>query len=129
MSEIQEFAISVQETCNSALKVLRAAEHISFRPMRRRGAVNTRKSYVIGRTNLRTGLITVDIFTPRKREPKKVSSILRVLCHEVAHHQKPPFRQFYRFRWIARQHFPEFYEQVNYNIEILKTNPDFKDHF
>jgi len=129
MNQDLEFAELVHVTCNSALRALRAHERIRFRPMRRQKAVNTRKSYVIGRTNLKTGLITVDIFTPRKREPKKVSAILKVLCHEVAHHQKPPFKQFYRFRWITRQHFPEFYEQVNYNIEILKTHQDFKDHF
>lgn len=97
--------------------------------MVRRGPVNTRKSYVIGRTSLKTGLITIDIFTPTKREPKKISSVLRTLCHEVAHHQKPPFRQFYRWRWIIRQHFPEFYEQVNLNIEILKRHPEFETHF
>lgn len=126
---MKEFEKEVQEICDTALRALRAHEKIRFRPMRRRAVVNTRKSYVIGRTNLKTGLITIDIFTPTKREPKKISSILRTLCHEVAHHQKPPFRQFYRFRWIVRQHYPEFYEQVNYNIEILKTDSKFKDHF
>lgn len=125
----ENFISSVQEICNEALKVLTRSKKIRFRPMQRRGVVNTKKSYVIGRTNLKTGLITIDIFTPTKREPKKISSILRTLCHEVAHHQKPPFRQFYRFRWIVRQHYPEFYEQVNCNIEILKSDSNFSHHF
>jgi len=129
MSEEREFIEFIQDACDVALQILRADKRIRFRPMIRRGVVNTRKSYVIGRTNLKTGLITIDIFTPTKREPKKVSSILRTLCHEVAHHQKPPFRQFYRWRWIIRQHYPEFYEQVNLNIEILKKHPQFENHF
>lgn len=125
----EKFIDLVQEVCDASLKVLTRSKKIRFRPMRRRGVVDTKKSYVIGRTNLQTGLITIDIFTPRKREPKKIASILRTLCHEVAHHQKPPFRQFYRFRWITRQHYPEFYQQVTKNIEKLKNHPEIKIHF
>jgi hypothetical protein len=118
----------VQSACEHALVALRAAK-LNFRPMQRRGCVNTKRSFVIGRTNLKTGLITIDIFTPRKREPKKLSSILRVLSHEVAHHQKPPYRQFYRFRWICRQHYPKFYKQVKKNILVLQNDEFLKDYF
>ncbi|MFH1822683.1 MAG: hypothetical protein ABH830_03205 [Patescibacteria group bacterium] len=89
---------------------------------RKENRVNTKRGFVIGRTNLKTGLITIDIFTPKKRQPKKLSSILRILCHEVAHHQKRPYRQYFKGRWIIRQHYPRFYKQVNRNIEILKKN-------
>ncbi len=125
----EKFIVLVQNVCDDALNILVGKTQIRFRPMRRKAIVDTKKSYVIGRTNLRTGLITIDIFTPRKREPKKISSILKTLCHEVAHHQKPPFRQFYRFRWITRQHYPDFYQQVNYNIEALKKHIKFKEYF
>lgn len=111
----------VQEICDLALKILDKS-HLRFRPMRRTASVNTKRSFVVGRTNLRTGLITIDTRTPRKREEKKISSILSVLCHEVAHHQKMPYRQRYRGRWIIRQHYPEFYQQVTKNIDFLKND-------
>lgn len=123
------FYISVQEICNQAIQKLKVDPKIRFRPMNRKTRVNPKRGFVIGRTNLKTGLITIDIFTPLKREPKKISSILRTLCHEVAHHQRPPFKQFYRFRWINRQHYPKFYNQVKKNIEKLKKDELFCKYF
>lgn len=111
----------VQKYCDYSLKILKV-EKLKFRPMRRTARVSYKRGFVIGRTNLRTGLITIDIFTPLKREAKKISSILRTLSHEVAHHQKMPFRQIYRRRFITRAHYPEFYEQVAKNIETLKND-------
>ena len=117
----------VQNICDQALETI-GVENLRFKPMQRRKEVS-RRVIVLGRNNLRTGSITIDIFTPRKREPKKISSILKVLCHEVAHHQKKPFKQLYKFRWINRQHYPEFYQQVTENIEILKKNELFNKYF
>ena len=71
---------------------------------------------------MRTGVVTLDIYTARKRTPKKISAILSVLAHEIAHHQKPPYRQWHRGRWIIRQHYPDFYRQVNKNIYIMKKD-------
>ena len=122
------FEDNIQDICNNALKILGQSK-LKFRPMKRKVRVDPRRGFVIGRTNLKTKLITIDIFTPLKREPKKISSILRTLCHEAAHHQKPPFRQFYRFRFINRQHYPEFYGQVKENIEVLKKTSVFKKYF
>jgi hypothetical protein len=107
--------------CNNALEILKT-DNLKFRPMRRKTRVNTKRGFIIGRTNLKTGLITIDIFTPRKREPKKISSILRTLCHEAAHHQKKPYQQRLRGRWIIRQHYPAFYRQVSRNINKLKLS-------
>ena len=97
--------------------------------MRRRTRVNTKRGFVIGRTNLKTGLITIDIWTPKKIQPKKISSILRTLCHETAHHQKKPYRQRYKGRWIIRQHYPGFYIQVNKNIKKLKLAKALQEYF
>ena len=111
-----------QIVCEQALDILKANK-LNFRPMRRKNNhVNTKRGFVIARTNLKTGLITIDILTPKKREPKVIASILRTLCHEVAHHQKKPFRQRFRGHIITRQHYPEYYRQVNKNIEILRNN-------
>ena len=119
----------VQEICDYAIKVI-GFKNIYFKPMKRlNNRVNTKNGYVIGRTNLKTGSITIDIFTPKKREPKKVSSILRTLCHEIAHHQKKPYLERFRGRWITRQHFPKFYNQVNKNIIILKADKYLNKYF
>lgn len=118
----------VQLLCNKALKIL-TKEKIRFRPMARRGIIDTKKGYILARTNLRTKLITIDIYTARKREPMKIARILRSLCHEVAHHQKKPYRQLYRGKWITRQHFPLFYKQVSKNIEKLKSHKELFIYF
>lgn len=121
-------AEEVQMICDKALCIFKVGG-VTFRPMNRKTAVDTKKSFVIGRTNLKTGLITIDIFTPRKRENKKISSILRTLCHEVAHHQKKPYRQLFRRKLIIRQHYPAFYTQVNRNIEKLKKDKELGVYF
>ena len=118
-----------QIVCDYALKILQTKK-LRFRPMQRKNNyVNTKHGYVLARTHLKTGLITIDILTPKKREPKKISSILRTLAHEVAHHQKPPFRQRHKGRWINRQHYPQFYKQVNKNILILKKDKVLSEYF
>jgi len=90
--------------------------------MRRREAVKRGRGYIMGHTKIGGNIITLDIYTARLRKPKKISSILSVLAHEIAHHQKPPYRQWYLGRWIVRQHFPRFYKQVTKNLEKMKDN-------
>ena len=99
-------------------------EGFTFKTMQRRldekgrGVVNLKKSYVLAHTNLKTKTITIDIYTPRYRKPKSIKSILNILAHEIAHHQKPPFQQKWRGKIIIRQHYPAFYKQVKKNIDI-----------
>jgi len=100
----------------------------TFKTMRRqvdeqgRGVLNLKKSYTLAYTDIAKKTITIDIYTPRHRKPKAIKSILNILAHEIAHHQKPPYRQLYRGKWITRQHYPAFYSQVNKNI--AKINKD-----
>ncbi|MCK4554368.1 hypothetical protein KAU19_05420 [Candidatus Parcubacteria bacterium] len=118
-----------QSVCEHALQILKQKK-LRFRPLKRKNnRVNTKHGYVIARTNLKTGLITIDILTPKKREPKKISSILRTLAHEITHHQKPPFLQRHNGRWINRQHYPAFYRQVNKNILKLKKDKILSKYF
>ncbi len=128
MEQKIDFLNEVQCACERAFLIL-GVKNLKFRPMRRTKPVNLRRGFAIGRTNLRTGLITIDVLTPRKREAKKISEILRIFCHEVAHHQKPPYRQLYKFKWINRQHYPKFYIQVKKNIEKLKKDKKLKKYF
>lgn len=114
------FEDEVQQICEKALGIL-GYSNLHFQPMRKQtDHVNTKRGFVIGRTNLKTGLISIDIFTPKERRAKKISAILRTLCHEVAHHQKQPYRQRFRGRIITRIHYPVFYRQVQRNINKLK---------
>ncbi|KKS33469.1 MAG: hypothetical protein UU95_C0030G0006 [Parcubacteria group bacterium GW2011_GWC2_42_12] len=111
-----------QEVCRRALAVFNMPQ-LHFLPMRKQAdQINTKRGYVIGRTNLKTGLITIDIFTPKFRKPKAIASILRTLAHEVAHHQKPPYRSRFRGHLINRCHYPVFYRQVTRNINKFKKD-------
>jgi len=101
---------------------------LSFRPMQDRGARNS-KNLVLGHTNLKKKTITIDIYTPRHRKPKSYNSILRVIAHEIAHHQKPPFRQRYKGHLIARQHYPAYYKQVTKNVEKFKKDEMLGEYF
>ncbi len=83
----------------------------------------SKNRYILGSTKLKQKLVRVKIYTPKTGKQKKYSSILSVIAHELAHHQKPPYRQFFQGRWINRIHYPEFYNQVKKNIFIFKSDP------
>lgn len=127
--ETSYFNRKVQAISDYGLKVM-SLGRLRFKPMRRQeNRVNTKRGFIIGRTNLKTGLITIDIFTPKFRKPKKISSILCTLAHEAAHHQKPPFRSRFRGHIINRCHYPVFYRQVTRNIKKLKKDKILKEYF
>jgi len=123
------FEQKVQNLCNHALSLI-DINKLRFRPMRRKDdQVNTKRGFIIGRTNLKTGLITIDIFTPKFRKPKKISSVLRTLAHEAAHHQKMPYRSRFKGRIITRIHYPIFYRQVTRNINKFKKDKILGEYF
>ncbi len=101
----------------------------SFKVMNRQAPINTAKNYSVGYTNLKTKVIALDIFTPKRRQPKSINSILRILAHEVAHHQKKPYKQRYKGRWIIRSHYPAFYKRVNKNIAKFKKDKELGEYF
>jgi len=119
----------VKSICARGLTLLKLP-HLRFRPMQRKNnQVDTKRGFIIGQTNLKTGLITIDIWTPKFRKAKTLASILRTLAHEAAHYQKPPYRQYYRGRWIIRRHYPKFYQQVSKNILIFKRDKILHNYF
>lgn len=83
---------------------------------------HTKKVRRLGYINLKAQTIGIDILTPKRREPKSLNSIIRVLAHEFAHYQKKPYRQYHGGRWINRIHYPQFYKQVSRNIEKIKND-------
>jgi hypothetical protein len=96
----------------------------TFQPKVVRAGDGYAKVYKLGYTNLQSKLVVVDIYTQKLKKQKKYSSILSVIAHELAHHQKKPYRQFEvrKMRWINRIHYPEFYKQVNKNIDKFKKD-------
>jgi len=108
---------------NRASEVLKLTG-FTFRPMlgRKAAVADIKRAYRLGHTNLKTKIVTVDIYTARLRKPKKMSAILAVIAHEFAHHEKKPYRQKYRGRWINRIHYPSFYRQVKKNMEKFKKD-------
>lgn len=123
-----EYETAVHEICTHACKILKYP-HIEIKSMNRTRSIGKNKSYVLGYTNLKRNIVTLDIYTARLRKPKKISAILHVLAHELAHHQKPPYREWYKGRWIVRQHFPRFYKQVCKNIKKFKKDKTLKQYF
>ncbi len=102
-----------------------------FQPKTVRAGDGYAKSYTLGYTDLNSKLVVVDIYTQKLKKPKKYSSILSVIAHELAHHQKKPYRQFdlRRRRWINRIHYPQFYKQVNKNIAKFKKDKMLKQFY
>lgn len=120
--------IIVQNVCNYACGILKYP-NLKILIMRRVKPVGKNRGYVLGHTSIGGNTITLDIYTARLRKPKKISSILSVLAHEIAHHQKKPYRQWYKGRWIIRQHFPKFYKQVIKNMARLKKDKMLEKYF
>lgn len=124
----KEHIIKINQIFKQACKCLKVTG-FTFRVMNRKAPVNTARSFSVGYTNLKTKLIAIDIFTPKRRQPKSINTILRILAHEIAHHQKKPYRQLHRGRWITRSHYPRFYKQVNKNIEKFKKDRELGEYF
>ncbi|OGF30470.1 hypothetical protein A2533_01945 [Candidatus Falkowbacteria bacterium RIFOXYD2_FULL_35_9] len=99
-----------------------------FRIIKRKKEVNP-NHMVLGYINFQKQIIALDIYTPKKRQAKSINSLLRTIAHEIAHIQKPPYRQRYRGRYITRQHYPVFYKQCDKNIEKIKKDPYLKQYF
>jgi len=94
-----------------------------MRPLRRRVRGKGKlRSYALGYTKLGEKLITIDLYTPRTSKPRKLDAILRVICHELAHHQSPPRLCRRWFRFVRVIHHPEFWAQVKKNVEKLRQD-------
>ena len=80
------------------------------------------RSYALGYTKLGEKLVTIDLYTPRTMKPRKLDAVLRVICHELTHHQEPPklFRSWYRLVRVI--HHPKFWRRYKKNVELLKQD-------
>lgn len=101
-----------------------------LRPLRRRvRGTGKLRSLALGYTKLGEKLITVDLYTPRTMKPRKTDAILRVICHELAHHQAPPRLRRVWFRWVKEIHHPTFWRQYKKNVAVLAKDELLKVFF
>jgi len=101
-----------------------------LRPLRRRVRGRGKlRSYALGYTKLGSKVVTIDLYTPRTMQPRKIDAILRVICHELAHHQQPP--RIYRswFRFTRKIHHPHFWKQFKENVEVLTKDELLSSYF
>ncbi len=95
-----------------------------LRPLRRRvrGQKGSLRSYNQGYTTIGERRITVDLYTPQTMKPRKMGAIIRVVCHELAHHQEPP--AWFRKGWkrIHSAHHPRFWRQYKKNVAKLQKD-------
>ncbi len=88
-----------------------------LRPLRRRKrGVGRFRSITYGYTKIGDTLVTIDLYTPRTMQPRKMDAILRVICHELAHHQSPPAVCRIGWRRVRLAHHPRFWEQYKRNV-------------
>lgn len=111
-----------------------------LKPLRRRMRGKGKfRSFKYGYTRLDEKSITIDLYTPKTMQVRKMDAILRVICHELAHHQAPPkigivqkrSRSLFRvsFRRIVFAHHPEFWQQVKKNVELISQDEVLGEHF
>lgn len=112
------FSDLISQVFNYTVKHVFGLKDYEFRIINRR----SEKQRILGYINFRKKIIALDIYTAKKRVPKKISSLLRTIAHEIAHIQKPPYRSLYKGHFIARQHYPAFYRQVKKNIKTIQKN-------
>lgn len=94
-----------------------------LRPLRRRvRGTGKLRSYRLGYTKLGEKRITVDLYTPRTVQPRKLDAILRVIAHELAHHQAPPRLMRRGFRLLRMAHHPPFWNQYRKNVTSLASD-------
>lgn len=123
----------VEALFERASKVLRL-KGFSMRLMKRRKKnidkpAARQSACTLAYIDLEKKLITIDVLTPVRRKPKSTNSLLRILAHEFAHYQKPPYIQRYKGRRIVRQHFPTFYKQVVKNVNKFKKDKELGVYF
>ncbi|OGL73336.1 hypothetical protein A3E39_00070 [Candidatus Uhrbacteria bacterium RIFCSPHIGHO2_12_FULL_60_25] len=101
-----------------------------LRPLRRRvRGVGKLHSYKLGYTKLGEKRVTVDLYTPRTMKPRKLDAILRVICHEFAHHQAPPRVYRHGFRLVRMAHHPPFWMQYKKNVAALVRDESLGRYF
>lgn len=119
----------VQQLFQRACEVLNMPG-FTLRPLRRRvRGMGKLRSLRLGYTTLGIPRITVDLYTPRTSQPRKLDAILRVIAHELAHHQAPPCIARRGFRLVRYAHHPAFWRQVKKNVAAFQRDAVLGSYF
>ncbi|MFA5130367.1 MAG: hypothetical protein WC477_05660 [Patescibacteria group bacterium] len=101
-----------------------------MKPLRRRLRGQGKfRSFAYGYTRLSERSITIDLYTPRTMKPRKLDAILRVICHELAHHQSPPRVMLIRWKRVVVAHHPHFWRQVKKNVSTISKDELLRVYF
>lgn len=101
-----------------------------LKPLRRRARGTGKfRSFAYGYTRLTEKSVTIDFYTPRTMKHRKMDAILRVICHELAHHQSPPRLAFFRGRFVRLAHHPHFWNRYKKNVAILMQDEILSQYF
>lgn len=119
----------VQQLFRRSLEVL-DMPGFELRALRRRVRGKGKlRSLTLGYTKLGEKLVTIDLYTPRTMKARKMDAILRVICHELAHHQSPPRLYRHWFRLVRKSHHPHFWAQYKRNVAALAKDEVLKPYF
>ncbi|MBD3251864.1 hypothetical protein GF380_05450 [Candidatus Uhrbacteria bacterium] len=114
-----------QRTC-----VVMGLRGFSLKPLRRRLRGKGKfRTLMYGYTRIGDTVITVDLYTPKTMKPRKLDAIIRVICHELTHHQEPPRRCFWKGRYVVIDHHPRYWRKYKKNMEVLARDEILCEYF
>ena len=122
----EELIAHIFQRCLIVLKM----PGFQFKALRRkkRGRGKFNKT-VYGYTKLGQKMITIDLYTPRTAKPRKIDAIIRVIAHELAHHQQPPRYFLKGFKLVKIIHHPYFWQQYKKNILLFQKDVILRQYF
>jgi hypothetical protein len=101
-----------------------------LKPMRRRLRGRGKfRSFTYGYTRIGKKSLTIDLYTPKTMKPRKTDAILRVICHELAHHREPPRVVLYRGRRMRMIHHPAFWRAYKENVSCVAADEVLGEYF
>jgi len=101
-----------------------------LRPLRRRMRGKGKfRSLTYGYTKPGEKWVVIDLYTPKTMKPRKMDAIIRVIAHELAHHQKPPryYREWFTIKYMI--HHPPFWTQYKKNVAKLSCDEVLSTYF
>ncbi len=101
-----------------------------LKPLRRRKRGTGKfRSITYGYTQPGENWVVIDLYTPRTMKPRKLDAIIRVIAHELAHHQKPPCVCLVGWKLKRLIHHPAFWKQYKKNVELLSQDVLLSQYF
>jgi len=95
----------------------------TFAPLRRRlRGTGKFRSFAYGYTRLNKQHVVIDLYTPRTMKARSMDAILRVMCHELTHHQEPPRIVIFRRRRRMLAHHPDFWKRYKENVSTISKD-------